>query len=106
MKKISVENIEDGMILARDVCGSTGSALIGKGTKLTNTMGRRLKNWGISDVSIEGEEDAVENKPSPEVSNEEDQQRLKDTFSGVMQNPIMRELYTAVLNFKTHKNDA
>lgn len=104
MKKIFVESIKDGMILARDVCGSSGSALLNKGTKLTLTMGRRLKNWGIPFVCIEGEEVHKEQKPSIEISPEEVRKHLETKFADVMDNPIMQELFTAVFKFKTHSN--
>lgn len=106
MKKIFVENIENGMLLARDVCGSSGNALLGKGIELTVTMGRRLKNWGVSFVYVEGEEEHKEEEPSVEVSPEEVRKQLEGKFADVLNNPIMQELFTAVYNFKCHKNSS
>ncbi len=104
MKKILVENIEDGMVLAREVYGSSGSALLNKGTKLTVTMGRRLKNWGISFVCIEGKEEHKEKKPSIEVSPEEIREQLQVKFADVMDDPTMQKLFNAVYTFKTRSN--
>lgn len=104
MKKILVENVEDGMILARDVYGSSGSALLNKGTRLTMTMGRRLKNWGVPFVCIEGEEERQEEKPALEISSEEIRQQLEEKFADVMDNPVMQKLFNAVYTFKTNSN--
>ncbi|MCU0609872.1 MAG: hypothetical protein MUF22_08925, partial [Chitinispirillaceae bacterium] len=59
MKKISSENVEDGMVLAREVQSLSGSVLVNKGTVLTAALGRRLTNWGIPSVFIEGDEDVL-----------------------------------------------
>jgi hypothetical protein len=101
MKKILVENVEDGMILARDVHGSSGSALLNKGTRLTMTMGRRLKNWGVPFVCIEGKEEHQEEKPAIEISPEEIRQHLEEKFADVLDKPVMQELFNAVYTFKT-----
>lgn len=100
MKKILVDEIENGMILAKDVNGTSGNALLGKGTALTNTMGRRLKNWGIPFVYIEGEEDSPEESEDSTVSLEEIKAELEQRFEGVLKIPRMTELFNAVLNFK------
>lgn len=104
MKKIFVEKIEDGMTLARDVCGTSGSALISKGTKLTVTMGRRLKNWGVTYVCIEGEEEHKEEKTIIEISPEKVKEQLEAQFADVINNPVMKTLLRAVYTFKTHQN--
>lgn len=104
MKKIYVEKIEDGMTLAKDVCGSSGSALLSKGIKLTKNMGRRLKNWGVTFVCIEGEEEHTEEKPVREFQPEEVKEQLETKFVDVMDNPIMKTLFKAVYTFKTHQN--
>jgi hypothetical protein len=103
MKKILVENVKDGMVLAREVCGASGSALLNKGTVLTVTMGRRLKNWGVPYVCIDGEEDHAEEKPNVDVSPEEVHQILSAKFADVIENPVMKELFTAVYSFKSRQ---
>ena len=92
------------MILAKDVCGSSGSALLSKGIKLTQNMGRRLKNWGVSYVCIEGEEEHTEEKPVVEIPPEKVKEQLETKFADVMDNPIMITLLKAVFTFKTHQN--
>lgn len=104
MKKILVENITDGMVLARDVYGTSGSALLNKGTKLTVTMGRRLKNWGVPFVCIEGEEEHEEEKPLIEISPEEIRKQLEEKFADVMQDATMQELFQTIFTFKTQSS--
>ncbi len=102
MKKIFVENVSDGMVLAKDVCGSSGSALLNKGTRLTVAMGRRLKNWGVTYVCIDGEEERKEEKPHLEISPEEVKKGLDAKFADVIGYPVMKSLFDAVYAFKTH----
>lgn len=100
MKKILVEDIDNGMVLAKDVNGASGNVLLGKGTTLSSTMGRRLKNWGIPFVHIEGEEDNKEESEESSVSPEEIRAELEERFQGVLNIPRMTDIFTAVLNFK------
>lgn len=100
MKKIIVDEIENGMILAKDVNGTSGNALLGKGTTLSSTMGRRLKNWGIPFVYIEGEEDNQEETEENAVSLEEIKKELEERFEKVIKIPRMSDIFKAVLNFK------
>ncbi len=104
MKKISVSDVENDMILDRDVRGSSGNILVNKGTKLTAAMGRRLKNWGVASVFIEGEEEIVEKEESVEVSSSDIREQLEIKFADYLDNPKMKELLTAVYNFKSQKS--
>jgi hypothetical protein len=96
MKKIIVDDIRDKMVLARDVCGPSGNVLLGSGTPLTASLGRRLKNWGITFVHIKSDEEPAEHKNVPRVSSEDIENNLKEKFSRVMGNPAMNKIYVAV----------
>lgn len=100
MKKIIVDEIENGMILAKDVNGASGNALLGKGTTLSATMGRRLKNWGIPFVYIDGEEENLEEATEDGVSPEEIKSILTERFKGVLTTPRMADIFDAVYQFK------
>ncbi len=104
MKKIAVENIEDGMVLSREVCNSSGNTLVSKGTALTAALGRRLKNWGIHYVYIEGEELSTEESSIVYNSPEELKEHLLSKFSSVMENPIMEKLFVAIYQYRLQKN--
>jgi hypothetical protein len=104
MKKISAEKIEDGMVLGRDVCGASGSILLSKGSSLSQSMGRRLINWGISFVYVEGEEVHEQEENSVTTSPEEIKSQLMEKFSDTINNPIMKTLFVAVYQYKLQKN--
>ncbi len=103
MKKIQVENIADAMILAKDVCGPSGNVLLGAGTKLTPSLGRRLKNWGIFFVNVQSDDAPARADDVPHVSKEEIQNNLSRRFSTVMDNKLMKKIFDAVLSYKIQK---
>jgi hypothetical protein len=104
MKKVTVENVTDHMVLAKDVTGTSGSVLLAKSTVLTTAMGRRLKNWGVLFVSIEGEETAAEAASAVKVSPEEVRALLEKKFEKVMASEIMKKIFAAVYKFKIQQN--
>jgi hypothetical protein len=105
MKKITVDKIEDGMILFREVFGASGSILLSKGLSLTTAIGKRLKNWGITFVYIEGDEDAegIQNVVQPSLENI--QSGLIQKFSDVIDDPIMKKLFAAVFQYRLQNNN-
>lgn len=105
MKKIAVENIENGMVLSREICNSSGNTLVSKGTPLTAALGRRLKNWGIRYIYIEGEEQSIEESNNVSSSPEELKTHLLSKFSSVMKNPIMEKLFIAIYQYRLQKNN-
>ena len=105
MKRVLVENIEDGMVLDRDICGPSGNILLGKGTVLSVAIGRRLKNWNISQVQIEGEEEGKKSTDSALASPAEIKSQMENIFSNCLNNPIMKNIYAAVYQFRIQNND-
>jgi hypothetical protein len=103
MKKIMVEDIADTMVLAKDVCGPSGNILLSTGTVLTAAMGRRLKNWGIHVVHIESEEEPVPRENVPRISHEEITSMLKNKFSNVMDNQLMKKIFASAAQYKIQK---
>jgi hypothetical protein len=103
MKKIQVENIVDAMVLAKDVCGPSGNVLLSAGTKLTPSLGRRLKNWGIFFVNVQSDDSPVLADDGPRISKEEIQAALGRRFSMVMDNKLMKKIFDAVLAYKIQK---
>jgi hypothetical protein len=104
MRKIAVDKIEDAMVLAQDVCASSGNVLLGKGTTLSAAMGRRLKNWGIASVAVEGTEEVQADTAAATVSPEEIKQELQNKFSRVLDKSVMQEIFSAVYKFKLQKS--
>ena len=104
MKRVLVENIEDGMLLAKEVYGPSGNVLLNKGTSINAAMGRRLKNWGILFVYAEGEEEAQAAAAAAQLSPDQILAMLEKKFSNVINNPIMKRIFAAVYNYKLTKN--
>lgn len=104
MKKITVDNIEDGMILGKEVSGSSGNVLLSKGTPLSAAIGRRLLNWGVNSVFIEGEEDSQQEESTNTISTETLKNELISKFSNVINNPIMKKIFVAVYQYRMHNN--
>ena len=104
MKRVMIENISDKMVLAKEVCGTSGSILLAKGTVLTASMGHRLKNWGVQFVYVEGEEESPQEGSVVTISPEEIRAQLEDRFSRVMGSEIMKKIFAAVYKFKIQHN--
>ena len=103
MKKITSDLVEDGMILAREVCGASGNILLDRGTVLSSAMGRRLTNWGIPSVFIEGEEEAMAAQTGPDLTPEELKSNLMTKFSRCSEHPLMKKIFVAVYQYKLQK---
>ncbi len=104
MKKIPVEQIENGMTLGREVCAASGNILLGAGTALTSSLGRRLKNWGIPFVYIEGEEEDHEQNAATDVPPEQVKAYLEEKFANVKNNAIMKKILAAVYAHRIKKS--
>jgi len=104
MKKITADKIDDGMILGREVSGSSGNVLLSKGTPLSAALGRRLLNWGISTIYIEGDEDSLVEESAITTSPEKLKTQLMEKFSNVIDNPIMKSIFVAVYQYRMHNN--
>ena len=92
------------MILGREVCGNSGNILLSKGTVLSQALGRRLQNWGIPFVYVEGEEEQTQEENAVTISPEALKQHLMDKFSKVMQNPYMEKIFNAVYQYRLQNN--
>lgn len=52
MRRILLNNAKEGMVLARDIYSEDGKVLIASGQKLTNSVIKRLKEFGVYDIYI------------------------------------------------------
>jgi hypothetical protein len=105
MRKISTDYIEPGCIAAQDVVGSSGNVLINKGSPVTPALGRRLRNWGITEVFVEGEGPSgtsVKTEVSSLVKIKSD---LYDKFLGTLDNARMKKIFEAVCKQKLQKHE-
>ncbi|MDU2064202.1 MAG: HD domain-containing protein [Sporomusaceae bacterium] len=59
MKKISVEDLKEGMISDQTICDKRGMVLVAKGLVLTKTMIQRLRNFDVAFIEICDETDEL-----------------------------------------------
>jgi len=105
MKKISTEDVKDGMVALRDITGPSGNTLVNKGAELSAALGRRLANWGIPFVYVEGEEEAKAQETVKDTTHEELKAALMAKFSNCIDNPIMKKIFVAAYQYRTQNND-
>lgn len=91
------------MVLGREVCGTGGNVLLTKGTVLSRALGRRLQNWGIPSVYVEGEEEQQPEENMVSVSPEELDLQLAAKFGSTIRSPNMKKIYDAVYEYRLHK---
>ncbi len=103
MKKVPVEKIEKGMVLARDIRTGSGNILLGSDSNLTPAMGRRLRNWGVSFVYVQGEEESTKEYHEESPAPHEIRKHLEHKFSDVKQDPFMQQIFNAVYRYRIGK---
>ncbi len=88
MKKITVDQIESGMILAKPIIGPVGNVLLNEGTVIQSNIVSRLKTWGIASLYIQ-----TESKEAPEKVEKQDhselEKKLKEKFGLVLDSALM-----------------
>ncbi len=100
MKKITPQEIEADMVLAEDVIGPTGGVIMQAGMKLAPNLGRRLKNWDVSYIYIEGNNSEEETDTGEDISREDIEAELEKRFSHCLDNPHMKDLFDAIVEFR------
>ena len=94
MITVDLEEYKPGMILAESVYSRQDVLLLKEGTELTERKVWILKSWGISKVSVEGEQDENINSDKIKESKamETVKKELKEKFSDVLEDPVMEEI--------------
>jgi hypothetical protein len=94
MITVDLEEYKPGMILAESVYSRQDVLLLKEGTELTERKVWILKSWGISKVSVEGEQDENINSDKIKESKamETIKKELKEKFSDVLEDPVMEEI--------------
>lgn len=98
MRKVPLEEVQDGMVLAVPLTGSAGNILMGQGIPLRSAIIPRLAAWGVTYVVVEGD-------PTPEELNliaEEGKASasLEKMFAGKTVNPGMETLFQCLLRHR------
>ncbi len=99
---IPIEDVEEGMVVARDVLNSSGKCLITEGTVLTSFLTKSLIHQGITHISVKSTEKETETFSEEEilVAREEGEKRLKERFGKVPSDLMMRILYDTALKIE------
>jgi hypothetical protein len=107
MGVLSVSDLKDGMVLAREVKNKHGNILLKKGDMLSEKHIMLLKSWGVTEADIEGvDRDQVEKKEMDGLSPDliaSVEGELKGLFPDFGDNPLMEELYRVTKKFKMKK---
>ena len=100
MKKVTTEEFQAGMKIAKKVENNNGMVLLPEGIVLSEAHVTRLKKWGVEEIYVEGEDADGGGSESDIVGdikmNEEFAARLDHKFEKVKDDPIMQSIYNAV----------
>ena len=100
MKKIAIDKIADGMILAKPVVGQSGNVLLSEGVVLSSKITSKLSSWGVAMVYVEGEdENSVIQASTENISKE-----LQERFGESLKYPLMKTIYRVIEKVLTERN--
>ena len=85
MPKVSVNQLQPGMVLAKPVVAKNGMVMLGEGTALTQAWIERIEDMGIPSVFIDG-------PPVQTVSREDALAALDARFATAEDKPYMKNL--------------
>ena len=97
MINLTIEDIKPGMILAQPVRNRQGVLLLEAGARITGKSIRIFKSWGVNEIAVKGNlpdsTASVGNTGGPKKESIENQ--LRDTFSDVLDDPVMVAIFKA-----------
>ena len=111
MTILHVNKLEVGAVLAEEVVSPQGMKIAAAGDTISDKHLKAFKAWGVTEVSIRGEEDeapenADEEKPV-EISEQALAQELDLIFKKTdRSNPVIAELYDLALKAALTKEDS
>lgn len=103
MRRIPVQNIQDGMVLAEEVMDDHGEVLLNIGDRLHKTYSSKLEAWGVKEIAVEGVEPTSPEESSPQWELPKDMEerilnRIHHRFANVVEEPLMRKLMALSTN--------
>ena len=102
MPKISIDNAQPGMVVTEEVMNDKGMVLLPSGTILNEVLIARLKKWNVLTVVCQGEGSSVPGASKTEaffevpVMDAALEKHLEEKFKPVLDDPIMKDVYSAV----------
>ncbi|MGK9475327.1 hypothetical protein [Melioribacter sp. OK-6-Me] len=94
---VSIEGIEDGMVLAEDVKNKYGHLLIPAETVLSQKHKLLLKTWGITVVSIKSEDEQI---TFTEEEKKTEREELLKQINWTIENEYEEDLINMVVEHK------
>ena len=92
-KVISVEDLEPGLVLAKDVKNIKGLSLIKKGALLEEKHAKILKRWGIASIEVsDGEEELKDGGASLEEQKQLIEGDLDHMFNDFEDDDVMMQI--------------
>jgi hypothetical protein len=91
MRRVVIEELTPGMMLAKPVTNAAGLVVIPSGTALDEAILQRLQRLGLVSVFIEGEDGGAGGKTLAELEAE-----LDHRFRLVRHDPIQQQLLDAI----------
>jgi hypothetical protein len=106
MKNIKIQDIEPGMVTAKDILASSGHLLLPSGTKLTTRYIRMLNARDIPFVAIESDDASpvVENPPTQVIPDERAHQIMKRFQYNDINHPFIKELVRTCTSRLTNRS--
>ena len=100
MKKLRTDQLQSGMVVAKDIMDITGKLLVAKGVTLNEPLISRLAQREIDIVWVKSDDQEVSLSPK-EIAGikEEIKEDLDKRFSLVAQDPIMRGLKERMFDY-------
>lgn len=107
MKQIDVQDLKEGMVLAKDVYGKNKALLMGKGVTVNGESLEQLSRLGVSNLWIETPDEKSELSNEQKQAIKEEVETILDyQFEPVSENPIMQELKELFINYLIKKRTA
>ncbi len=91
MRKVALDEVEEGMVLAKPVTRDNGMVLVAAGTTVTAALVERLRRMGIERLVVEGEDPG---RPAMDAAAR--LARLEHLFRGFADDPFMTKVKAMV----------
>ena len=100
MHRIPISGIEDGMVLAVEVLDERGGMLLSAGDRLRKSYTRKLRAWGVKEVTVAGEDSAPDEPDErsgempalPVEMKERILRKISHRYEKVGDEPLMKKL--------------
>ncbi len=100
MKKLRTDQLQSGMVVAKDIIDITGKLLVAKGVTLSEQLIPRLNQRGVDLVWVESDEEEVPLSPEEiEGIKKNIAEDLDKRFRLVAQDPIMNGLKEKIFEY-------